>query len=173
MANISVSLPSDGDTIDVADYNTPITTIVNEINGGLDNSNISASAAIDGSKIASSSIPSTALSAQQAWVEVGSGGSAPAFENSWVNFSAAYSTCAFMKDSLGFVHLKGMVKSGSVNAVIFTLPTGYRPALINYFPAIANDLFAEIQVHNDGTIKMPVSGSNVYATLNGITFKAV
>lgn len=52
MANISVSLPSDGDTIDVADYNTPITTIVNEINGNLDNSNISASAAIAVSKLA-------------------------------------------------------------------------------------------------------------------------
>jgi len=56
MANISVSLPSDGETIDVADYNTPINTIVNEINGGLDNSNITAAAAIAGSKLADVSV---------------------------------------------------------------------------------------------------------------------
>lgn len=52
MGQITVSLPSDGQTIDVADYNTPINTIVNEINGNLDNTNIVAGAAIAGSKLA-------------------------------------------------------------------------------------------------------------------------
>jgi hypothetical protein len=56
MSNISVSLPSDGETIEVSDYNTPITTIVNEINGNLDNSNIDAAAAIAGSKLADNSV---------------------------------------------------------------------------------------------------------------------
>jgi len=56
MANISVSLPSDGETIDAADYNTPITTIVSEINGNLDNSNIASGAAIAGSKLANTSV---------------------------------------------------------------------------------------------------------------------
>lgn len=40
MGTISVSLPSDGETIDAADYNTPINTIVSEINGSLDSDNI-------------------------------------------------------------------------------------------------------------------------------------
>jgi len=62
MSNISVSLPSDGDTIDVADYNTPITTIVNEFNGNIDNSNLSASAAIAGSKLADGAITNAKLS---------------------------------------------------------------------------------------------------------------
>ena len=61
MANISVSLPSDGETIDVADYNTPINTIVNEINGGLDNSNIAAAAAIAGSKLADATVTNAKL----------------------------------------------------------------------------------------------------------------
>ena len=61
MANISVSLPSDGETVDVADYNTPINTIVNEINGSLDNSNITAAAAIAGSKLADASVPNAKL----------------------------------------------------------------------------------------------------------------
>jgi hypothetical protein len=56
MATISVSLPSDGSTADVADVNTPINTIVTEINGNLDNANIKSGAAISGSKIADASI---------------------------------------------------------------------------------------------------------------------
>lgn len=54
MATISVSLPSDGTTADVSDYNTPITTIVTAINGGLDDANIASAAAIARTKIASS-----------------------------------------------------------------------------------------------------------------------
>lgn len=56
MATISVSLPADGDTIDVADYNTPVTTIVNAINGNLDNDNIAAAAAIAGTKLADNAV---------------------------------------------------------------------------------------------------------------------
>lgn len=51
MGTISVSLPSDGSAASVSQYNTPITTIINAINGGLDNSNIATGAAISPSKI--------------------------------------------------------------------------------------------------------------------------
>lgn len=61
MATVSVSLPADGTTIDAADYNTPITTIVNEINGNLDNANIDSAAAISGSKLADSSVTADKL----------------------------------------------------------------------------------------------------------------
>ncbi len=62
MSNISVSLPADGDTIDASDYNTPITTIVNDYNGNIDNSNIAAAAAIAGSKLADGGITNAKLS---------------------------------------------------------------------------------------------------------------
>lgn len=52
MTVISVSLPSDGTTADVADYNTPITTIVNDHNGNIDNTNIKTGAAIATAKLA-------------------------------------------------------------------------------------------------------------------------
>jgi hypothetical protein len=70
MAQISVSLPSDGDTIEVTDYNTPITTVVNEINGGLDNSNIDDAAAIAGSKLADDAITATKID----WASTGTNG---------------------------------------------------------------------------------------------------
>lgn len=53
MGTVSVSLPSDGETIEAADYNTPLNTIVNEINGNLDNNNIKSGAAISTAKLAS------------------------------------------------------------------------------------------------------------------------
>lgn len=59
MANISVSLPADGTTADVSDYNTPLNTIVTDYNGNIDNSNIAAAAAIAGSKLADNSVTAT------------------------------------------------------------------------------------------------------------------
>lgn len=56
MGQVSVSLPSDGSTIDAADYNTPITALVNDYNSNIDNSNIAAAAAIAGSKLADNGI---------------------------------------------------------------------------------------------------------------------
>lgn len=42
MTQVTLSLPSDGDTIDVADVNTPFNLIANVINGNLDSTNITA-----------------------------------------------------------------------------------------------------------------------------------
>lgn len=57
MSTISVTVPSDGETIDAADIATPLNTIVNDYNGNIDNSNIATLAAISGTKLADSSIP--------------------------------------------------------------------------------------------------------------------
>lgn len=71
MGTISVSLPTDGTTADVADVNTPINTIVNEFNGNIDNANIKSAAAIAGSKLADASIDiGTKASAWDGWVPV-------------------------------------------------------------------------------------------------------
>lgn len=68
MGTISVSLPPDGTTADVSDYNTPVTTIVNAINGNLDNANIASGAAIAGSKMADNSVDLQAkASADSGW----------------------------------------------------------------------------------------------------------
>jgi hypothetical protein len=56
MGTVSLTLPSDGTTGEVADYNTPLTTLANEFNGNIDNNNIKAGAAIDGAKLADSGV---------------------------------------------------------------------------------------------------------------------
>lgn len=55
MGTVSLSLPSDGTTADVADYNVPITTLANEFNGNIDDANIKTGAAIATSKLADDS----------------------------------------------------------------------------------------------------------------------
>lgn len=71
MSTVSVTLPADGTTADVADYNTPINTIVNEFNGNIDNANIKTAAAISGSKLADNSIDLEAkVSTDTGWREV-------------------------------------------------------------------------------------------------------
>ena len=44
------------------------------------------------------------------------------------NYGSTWDTCAYMKDSNGVVHLKGLVTGTHTGAsTIFTLPSGYRP----------------------------------------------
>lgn len=66
MGTVSVSLPSDGETIDAADYNTPITTIVNEFNGNIDNANVKSGAAIATAKLATDAGITTGMLADDA-----------------------------------------------------------------------------------------------------------
>lgn len=58
---------------------------------------------------------------QQAW-------QAPSLLNSWANYGIGHNPAGYFKDTLGIVHLRGLVKDGTVGQAIFTLPTGYRPS---------------------------------------------
>lgn len=112
---------------------------------------------------------------QSSWTEIGSGAPAPAFENSWVNYDGGttFNTAAFMKDSMGFVHIKGMIKGGTISASTqaFTLPVGYRPAKKESFVVNSNWAFGVIRVTSDGKV-LCENGTNAFFYLDGITFKA-
>ena len=114
-----------------------------------------------------------ANSAQEEWHEVGALGE-PAFLNSWANYGVSEATAAYMKDSMGFVHIKGLIKSG-IGAVIFTLPSGYRPVANPIFVTATNNgtttLFGAVQVLTDGRV-FALTGSNTWFSFAGISFKA-
>ena len=111
-----------------------------------------------------------ALEAQEAWHVVGASGQ-PAFQNSWASYYSSGNTIAFMKDTLGFVHLRGMVKSGTITATAFILPAGYRPAESYNFPAASNSAFGYGYILAAGNV-VPQVGNNAWFTLDGVTFKA-
>lgn len=90
------------------------------------------------------------------------------FENSWVDNSAG-EPAQYKKMVAGNVTLRGLVKSGTVGATIFTLPVGYRPARNYNFPAVSNNAFGYCSINTDGNVLM-VAGSNTWFSLDGISF---
>ena len=56
----------------------------------------------------------------------------PTLVNGWANFHPAYEPFQYVKDTLGFVHLRGTLTSGTA-AHICTLPIGYIPSKIHLF----------------------------------------
>ena len=109
----------------------------------------------------------------QFWIPVGQGiNSYPQFQNSWVNFGAPYPSAGFYKDAYGIVRLQGVVKSGSsAAAVIFTLPSGYRPAANKLFATGANPI-AQMQVDSSGNVSATNFGNTAATVLDGIQFPA-
>lgn len=112
-------------------------------------------------------IPDAALAASLA----DSGWIAVSFANSWVNWSSGARPCHYRKIG-SFVYLKGAAASGTVNATIFTLPAGYRPAQNSVFAI--RDGSGNVQAldcNSDGTVVLE-AGSNVYVTMDVIRFIA-
>lgn len=115
---------------------------------------------------------SLATKTQEAWT-------APTLVNSWVpTTNVNYESPGYMKDQMGFVHLKGTIESGitTTGTTIFTLPVGYRPAKYVAFPAISSAdgssfTVFRITIRSNGEVVIGSSGvgSNVMH-LDGITF---
>lgn len=96
---------------------------------------------------------------------------APTLANSWINNGSGYNSVGFYKDRFGVVHLRGLIKSGSMQARAFTLPAGYRPPAREFFGTVSNALFGSVFVDPDGAV-VPWSGSNTWFSLDGLTFRA-
>lgn len=113
---------------------------------------------------------------QEAWIDV-------SFQNGWSNHSAvgptAYAGVSYMKDSLGFVNIRGLGMGGTVaaNTLIFTLPVGYRPAQHEIFVCRSQAPFNhwDVRVNTDGTVRPGDGGANAgpnFNSFSGIRFKA-
>jgi hypothetical protein len=104
------------------------------------------------------------------WHVIGTAGE-PAFQNSWVNFNAtADQFAAFWKDSAGIIRLRGIIKTGAVPSVAFTLPAGFRPAGLRRFAVSSAAAFGQVDVDPTGTVS-PVIGSSTWVSLDGISFR--
>lgn len=94
------------------------------------------------------------------WIVVGSGGSAPAFENSWVNNGSPFPGARFRKIGQ-VVYLDGYILTGSNGSTAFTLPSGYRPSGRTYLAIVQGSPAASYMiVDTDGTVKPAIGGGN-------------
>jgi hypothetical protein len=107
------------------------------------------------------------------WTAVaGSCGSDPCFKNSWVNHGTTYNDAAIHKDALGRVCLRGMIKSGTLSAAAFTLPTGYRPSGRDVdVVSFDNGGMSQIVITTAGDVK-PSGGGNSFVGLDNVCFYA-
>jgi len=105
-----------------------------------------------------------AAAAQEAWI-------APTLLNSWVNYGGGEAPAYYCKDGLGWVHVVGLVKNGTIGLSFFTLPVGYRPPYLRRFAGVSNDAFAYLYVTTAGNV-IAYSGSSVWVGLDVISFRA-
>ena len=99
----------------------------------------------------------------------------PTLGSSWVPFSGDYDTLQYRRDHVGIVHLRGLIKDGTVTAgtVLFTLPTGFRPGENHIFPATTSiDAFTPISIRSSGDVELRAGVNNTFLSLAGISFDA-
>lgn len=124
-------------------------------------------AAIDGLTAGDLTATGTTSLAQPSWT-------APTFNTGWTDYGLGYQAAGYVKDSLGFVHLRGMVKRTSgTGTVPFQLPSGYRPAASKVFVGWGENggspQAVEIVVDSSGNVTLYAAGYS-YTSLEGITF---
>lgn len=98
---------------------------------------------------------------------------APTLLNSWVNYGGAYETPGYYKDNFGIVHLRGLVKSGTLSVAIFQLPAGYRPLKAQMFAVISNLNFGLIQINANGDVVPFAPATNAHVCFDGVSFVGV
>lgn len=90
---------------------------------------------------------------------------------SWVNYGTVYPPAQYLVDKHGMVHMRGVVKSGTLVTTVCTLPVGVRPIVSKMFPAATFATYGRIDVNASGNVIIQV-GDNSYFDLSQICFLA-
>ena len=101
---------------------------------------------------------------QEAWIT-------PTLLNGWVNFDSGYASCQYRIDSLGTVHLKGMIRNGTLGVPCFTLALGYRPIESQHHLSLSSDIARTLTITSSGDVRISSMASKSWVSFNGITFK--
>ena len=89
----------------------------------------------------------------------------------WQNYGETYGNALYAKDKQRVVRLSGLVKNGTTN-LITQLPFGYRPVTDQIFTVVSGTGFARLDVKTNGNVQLMGSYSNLYVSLDGITFRS-
>ena len=91
-------------------------------------------------------------------------------QNSWVTFDSSRFTPGYIRDAFGNVRLRGLIKSGTLGAAAFTLPSGYRPSKIIILSTISNGAIGRLDIGTDGAVRPSSPSSNAWVSLDGLCF---
>jgi hypothetical protein len=133
------------------------------------NTNHLADQSVTITKLANGSVTATKIENQQAWMPL-------TLLNGYTNFDPTETTDykgAYMKDSLGFVHLHGTLQCGTLGAYAFTLPAGYRPSVLyQCFAVPCSGGVTSLTIQSTGVAYFSLnSGSNILVHIS-VSFKA-
>lgn len=95
--------------------------------------------------------------------------SALPLQNGWLNNSADHAPLGYWKDREGIVHLRGLVKSGTMGSAIGTLPVGFRPSKRYLKIAVSANASGRLDVMPDGRL-IPTLASNTWFSIDGTSF---
>lgn len=122
----------------------------------------------DSAAVADRATVANAIAPPEAPRIVGAGGQPP-FASGWKG-DANFGPISFYKDREGVVHLEGLAEGNETGFVVFTLPSGYRPATRLFFSNFGySGATWPVYVDANGDVS---SGSNTEISLSGITFRA-
>lgn len=80
-------------------------------------------------------------------------------------------TAQYFKDSLGIVHLQGTINVTGTFVDLFTLPSGYRPALAHEMPVTSAGGYGQVLIATTGVLSKQVGG-NGNLDISVLTFRA-
>lgn len=101
----------------------------------------------------------------------------PTLANGWMYYGSPYEPPGYYMDVSGIVHLRGLIKSGTVGYATpaFILPSGFVPAYTTIRAQPSNDAFGEVRVlsatdgaGSPGAVVVAVGSS--WVSLSGISF---
>lgn len=94
-------------------------------------------------------------------------------KNSWVNFGSLEGPAGYAKDSLGVVHLRGLIVGGSSDTTAFALPKSMRPKHYLYLPIyVSNHTVGTMEIHPDGSVVPVATNAKLGSSLDGVSFVA-
>ncbi len=94
------------------------------------------------------------------------------FQNGWTQYGVGRASAGYFKNNLGEVILRGTIRSGTIGAVAFTLPAGYRPVGVSGFVCRGNGGTSLVDVASNGDVTVVAAPDSTLVDLSGIRFRA-
>lgn len=88
----------------------------------------------------------------------------PTLLNGWVNYGGGYAGAAYRRIG-NVVYVRGLVKSGTMGANVFELPTAWAPLERLIFPSVSNNAIGRVDVVQTTGGVNAQSGSNAWISL--------
>jgi hypothetical protein len=114
-------------------------------------------------------IPTLRLDPDTVWHIVGAAGE-PGFLNGWTNYGGQFPVARFRRDALGYVHLSGLIRSGSPTTPAFKIPAGYRPSSYLHIASSGNDAMSTTRADVNGDIYG--GAQTAWHSLDGVVYLA-